>query len=238
MDPFSWTSLIQPAAQAVFGLGSNMLNNNQQNAVAREGLAQNQSQFNTNLAMKQSEMARRNQMAAAAAPAMFRDLGYRDPAKIAELQQQVGRQPAAALGAPGGGNQLSGTGANGSYMPNAIQGPTTGEKVTGALLGGKVGIGLTNKIGLGRRTADSFVKGVENPFGQQDLPKIVQMKDAGDIEGAKSLFNQAYAAYKQAAQSAIARGGNEATVAQQSLTNPSLQRTIQTIAQSLGVSLG
>ncbi len=78
---------------------------------------------------------------------------------------------------------------------------------------------------------------VEDPVGA-DLAEVVRLKDSGDMAGATAKFKQVYQGYKAATNQAIGMGGKQALVAQQSLQNPKLQGTINTIAQQLGVSLG
>jgi hypothetical protein len=89
-------------------------------------------------------------------------------------------------------------------------------------------------IGRGRRAADRFVQFYQNPFGAE-LADIVKRRDAGDIEGAKAQFGQAWNRYRQGVAQGFAQGGNDAVVAQQSLNTPSLRQTADSIARSLGL---
>jgi hypothetical protein len=63
----------------------------------------------------------------------------------------------------------------------------------------------------------------------------VRLRDAGDIEGARGQFSQAWDRYRQGVGQGFAQGGKDALVAQQSLNNPLLRQTADSIAQSLGV---
>ncbi len=244
-NPFTWQSagqqlagaggaILGQAANAGIGAVANMAQNGQvsgntaatlsaQNTITKEQLAQQQAQFNANMAMRQSEMARRNMMQGAAAPSTLNALGYRNPDDIAKIQTQFQQQqaPVAVLGTP---------------TPTA----TSGQPTDPATLGGSYQMSQTASaspvFGKGRTAANSFVNSVENPFGQ-DLAAIVKQKDAGDIQGAAAAFQQKYGNYKAAVAQQMQMGGKEALVAQQSLANKALQQTIQTLAGQLGVKI-
>ncbi len=206
--------------QQVSGNTSATLAANQQ--MNNASLGQQQAQYNSNMAFKQSELARRNMMQGAAAPMTLNALGYRNPDDIARLQAQFSQQqqPVNILGTPQAtatsGNSPS-TADTGSYkMPNSPN--------ASAMIGG------------GRKAASNFVDSVQNPFGQ-DLAAIVKQKDSGDIAGAAAAFRQKYSQYMAAVQQQIAQGGPQSLVAQQSLHTGSLQQTVQTLAQQLKVDL-
>ena len=87
-------------------------------------------------------------------------------------------------------------------------------------------------IGGGRRAADRGVRAYEDPFNRE-LAEIVRRRDQGDIAGARQQFGQAWDRYRQGVGQGFAQGGKDALVAQQSLNNPLLRQTADSIAQSL-----
>jgi hypothetical protein len=93
---------------------------------------------------------------------------------------------------------------------------------------------LGSAFGRGRRAADRGVQAYENPFGRE-LADIVRKRDAGDIEGARAHFGEAWSRYRQGVAQGFAQGGKDALVAQQSLDNPLLRQTANEIANSLGL---
>ena len=189
---YDWTQLIAPGIGAGAQILGQKIATGANQAVSREQIAEQQRQFNANMALKQQEVARRNQMSAVAAPMALRALGYRDPQQIAQLQQQFAQQPKApTLG-------MSTSGGGGGVMSPATQSSTAGKTLgaigTGAMLAssipsvssamgaglGALGIGSAavpfigpaiagaalgvSQIGKGRRTANPFVQQIENPF--------------------------------------------------------------------------
>lgn len=121
--------------------------------------------------------------------------------------------PAAASGALGGALGWLG-------------GPWGAAAMTGAQL-------LAGQVGQGRRAADRGVQAYENPFGDE-LASVVRKRDAGDMDGAKAQLEQAWNRYRQGVSQGFAQGGKDALVAQQSLNNPILRQTADSIAKSLG----
>ena len=158
----------------------------------------------------QQELQRRNMLQGMIGPQLLRSAGIRNPQQIAQMTRQI-------QGVPG---------ANGFDSPD-VQVPRTpnsvGNTIGGSILGGPVVGALANKIGHGHRTANVFVDTVENPTAQQMM-------------GASSLeeLQRAYQSYQQQAQAWIAKGGDNAKVAQQSLNNPKLQQTIDALFQKFG----
>ncbi len=230
---YSWQTAAQQAAQAAGATLGQVFTNSQVSGntaaslasaaqMNNQNLGQNQAQFNANMALRQSEMARRNMMQGAAAPSTLNALGYRNPADIARLQAQFSQQqqPADILGTPKptatSGNSPAAADTGTYQMPNSPN--------ASAIIGG------------GRKADNNFVQSVENPFGA-DLATIVKQKDSGDTAGAATALQQKYAQYMAAVQQQIAQGGVQAIAAQQSLHNSGLQQTIQTLAQQLGVNL-
>ncbi len=205
------------------------------------------------LKFQEQEFARRNMMQGLAAPSMMHALGYRNPQQIASGVAQIrgtapapGAQPTMAGGAPAPGSSgLSkglGAASTGLGIASAVA-PKATSGALGALGIGGIGIPIlgaglaagafaANKIGQGRRAANSFVDAVENPFGAQ-LEQISAMA-ATDPASAKQQFAQAYQNFQNQANSEIARGGNQAKVAQQALANPKLMQTIQQLQAQLG----
>ena len=118
-------------------------------------------------------------------------------------------------------------GAGGSRLLGWLGGPWGAAAMTGLQLGSKL-------VGRGRRAADRGVQAYENPFGRE-LADIVRKRDAGDIEGAKAHFGEAWGRYRQGVAQGFAQGGKDALVAQQSLDNPLLRQTANEIANSLGL---
>jgi hypothetical protein len=118
-------------------------------------------------------------------------------------------------------------GAGGSRLLGWLGGPWGAAAMTGLQLGSKL-------VGRGRRAADRGVQAYENPFGKE-LADIVRRRDAGDIEGAKAHFGEAWGRYRQGVAQGFAQGGKDALVAQQSLDNPLLRQTANEIANSLGL---
>ncbi len=183
----------------------------------------------------ESEIGRRNTLQGAAAPTLMGMLGYRTPGPGQALQAQLGGAPGASGptgGYSAGGPQRSVLGAVGSGVGAAAG------SFLGGPIGGQIGAGigsLAGKIGAGRRTANSFVQGGENAFGN-DLAQISAMAKT-DPAGAKALFQQKYGNYQALLNQEMSAGGTRAKVAQQSSTNPALQQTIRALAQELGVAL-
>lgn len=228
--PFDWKSLIPIGV----GAGLGMLGNKMANAPTKEQNAYSRQQY-------EQQLARRNAMQGLAMPSMLRAMGNSNPQR--------------AMGQAGlGQGQSPGMASGGNTVPTASipQTPQSrGSKILGAagmglgaagMLGmgsafGPIGLAAgaaalgVNQIGKGRRTANTFVDAVENPFGEQ-LAKF----SAG--QGSPEEFQQAYQNYKNQTQGWIAQGGNQGKVAQQSLQNQGLQSTIQRLAQQYQVPLG
>ncbi len=244
-NPFSWQNAANSLAGAAGGIAGQAVNAgigtlgqmamngqvsgntaaslNAQNLMTKEQLGQQQAQYNSNMALKQSELARRNMMQGVAAPSVLRSLGYRNPDDISKIQAQFQQQqaPAQILGTP--------TPTTTSATPPNAQAATGNYQMSQTASASPV-------FGKGRTAADSFVNSVENPFGA-DLANIVKQKDSGDIPGAAAAFQQKYAQYQAAVAQQMQMGGKEALAAQQSLANQGLQQTIQTLAQQLGVKI-
>ncbi len=245
-DPnqFDWSSLIGPAIGAgTTVLGQTMANRSNQ-AMTKEQLAQQQKQFDTTQAFKQSEQARRNMMQGAAAPTTLRALGYRNPQQIDTLQKQFSQQqgPTAPLGggaqapqqytappAQGSSGISKGIGAAG-LLGGAAIGGLPGLAVGGAAM---LGSAVANQFGQGRRAADAFVQSVENPFWK-DLAAISE-EGKTSPQTAAQKFTQAYQSYKAAVNQSMAGDDNQKKVAQQSMAN--LAPTLKTMAGQLGVQI-
>ncbi len=262
---FNWASLI-PTLAPIGGklasdyLSSKLVPNNGAAITAKESGRQ----FDIANAEKQAERGRRNMISGMAAPALFRDLGYRDPAKIASMQQQLQGVPAA--GAAGLGSSAEGSTNPGNYTPAPPQGSSAAKGIgiagglgsaaagiagaTGLLpaaIAGPIGLAaggagmlgsfIASKVGQGRRTANAFVQSVQNPFGE-DLKKALAMAQNGDQQGAQQLFNTAFTSFKNAANQYTAAGGKEAIVAKQAMDpvgSKALWDTIQMVGNAVGV---
>src|SRR2546425_1175071 len=82
--------------------------------------------------------------------------------------------------------------------------------------------------------ADPEVKNIENPFGQGTLPQVLQTAQTNPAL-ARQQFIQGYTNYLNAQNANIHKGGKDALVSRQSLTqNPALRQTAETIAQQIG----
>ncbi len=236
-SPFNWQSLIGPALGIAGGvLGTKAANQPEQ---WRQKIIE-------------SEIARRNMFQGFAAPGMFKALGY-SPADVQSHMAQMGG-PAASTGGygvtPGGASttqKILGGAGSAAGIAGAVGkiAPHFASKLGIGALGGPVGLGigaaltgaqiLGGQIGKGRRAANDFVRGVENPFGQ-DLAQISALAKT-DPQAAAQMLREKYGNYRAAAQQEMGAGGNRAKTAQQSLGNPALQQTVQQLAAQLGVRL-
>jgi hypothetical protein len=227
------------------GVGSNVLGavlqnrqanrQNEQTAMSQERLYQ----------LAQQEQQRRDMLTRAILPQMGRTLGNPGLAQLGSTYGQIGGNSNMGQGGglvpqtPGSSaGKALGIGGAGLGMASAaglgaLGGPP-GMAATGALLGGKY---IANQVGKGRRTANLATGegGHERQFDEA-MAEAVRRRDAGDIEGAKQILQQGYAAFMQGNQAFQAQGGNHAKVANQAMnSNKPKWDTYQSIAQSLGV---
>ena len=198
-----------------------------------------------NDALAAEERKRRDYYASIAMPSLLQSVGNRDPGVLNTAQQNMRTSnplPGTVPTAPAATQGPASFAWSPTDGPSAL-GRTAGGAALGAKFGGPIGAGIgaaggyfSSKIGNGRNAANNFVQSVEDPFGAE-LAQIVRMKDSGDVAGAAARLQRTYQGYKAATMQAMNAGGNDATAARQSLANPKLQQTLQTIAQQLGVTL-
>lgn len=106
--------------------------------------------------------------------------------------------------------------------------------VTGAVAAASaVGSVALSQIGKGRRAAKKFVSGFEDPFGQE-LARISAIAET-DPEAAAEQLRFTWNKFYSDAQGYIAKGGNDAKVARQALSNPDLMSTVDRLAAQLGI---
>lgn len=256
-----WTSLIKPGLQIGANVLGTKLNNRpteQQNAWSRQQYEQQLARRNAMLGLAMPSMLRAMGNSNPQRAISQAGLGQGQSPGMAsggnavqgptqgstKLQKagQIGGLAATGLGiasklgvlggsslVPAGGAFATGTagGGLGATMAGLATNPIT---IAGA---GVLGAGLIAKhyIGQGRKAANNFVQDVENPFNEQ-------LKQFSAGQGSPEEFQRAYQNYQQRAQEEIAKGGNKAKVAQQSLQNQGLQQTIQRLAQQFQVPIG
>ncbi len=262
---FNWASLIPTLAPVGAKLASDYLGSKLTPNSAKISAAESGRQFDIANAEKQAERGRRNMISGMAAPALFRDLGYRDPNQISQMQQQLSSAPTGVGGATLG---AAGSPQAGNYTPAQPQGSSLAKGVgiagglgsaaagiagaTGLLpmaAAGPIGLAaagvgtlgslIASKIGQGRRTANAFVQSVQNPFGE-DLKKALTMAQNGDQAGAQQFFNIAFTSFKNAANQYTAAGGKEALVAKQAMDpvgSKDLWDTIHMVGNAVGVQV-
>lgn len=234
---FDWAQLIAPAV----GAGATILGSKLQ------GNAANQAN-DRNWQIYQAEAARRNAVQSAMAPQLLAQAGYRNQNDISRVQNALG-------GGSGFGMQSSGLGTVPTSTPTSTASKVLG--IGGALgsagagigsllgvsaLGGPVGLAIggagalgsivADQFGKGRRTANEFVKGVEDPFGKQQLAQVSAEAQSNPQQALQDL-NSAYQNYINQVHAWQAQGGKQALVANQSLQNPLLQQTIDRLYQQL-----
>src|SRR3990170_3990992 len=94
---FDWKSLISPGIGAAAVLGGTALSN-------RSACKQSEREW----ALNEQERQRRNMIQGMAAPSMLRAIGYRDPAQIKQMTQQIGGAAAGGGAPPDGGGGRGG----------------------------------------------------------------------------------------------------------------------------------
>ena len=190
------------------------------------------------------ELQRRNMLQGMAAPALLGALGYNNAGNVRNMQSQIAGTPQAQMGAQGsysaGGAQPSrfsqvlglggsGVGTAASVFPKSFVGGPVGLGIGAGLLGAGA---IAGKVGEGRRTANTFVQGTEDPFGA-DLAKVSVLAKTDPVAAARML-QEKYGNYQAVVQAAMAAGGTQGKVAQQSLNNPKLRQTIEALKRETG----